>query len=125
MTARKIQIGSRWIGEGETCFIVAEAGSNHNGNLDQALAIIDAAKESKADAVKFQNFRAEKLYPRNAGASDYLPVKKPIYDIVKDMEMPPEWIPVLADYCKARDLVFFSAPFDEESADLQIGRAHV
>ena len=118
MTVRKIQIGSRWIGEGETCFIVAEAGSNHNGNLDQALAIIDAAKESKADAVKFQNFRAEKLYPRNAGASDYLPVKKPIYDIVKDMEMPPEWIPVLADYCKARDLVFFSAPFDEESADL-------
>jgi N-acetylneuraminate synthase len=118
MTARKIQIGSRWIGEGETCFIVAEAGSNHNGNLDQALAIIDAAKESKADAVKFQNFRAEKLYPRNAGVSDYLPVKKPIYDIVKNMEMPPEWIPVLADYCKARDVVFFSAPFDEESADL-------
>ena len=58
MTGRKIQIGSSWIGEGETCFIVAEAGSNHNGNLDQALAIIDAAKESKADAVKFQNFRA-------------------------------------------------------------------
>src|SRR5207247_5065730 len=111
-------MGSRWIGEGETCFIVAEAGSNHNGNLDQALAIIDAAKESKADAVKFQNFRAEKLYSRNAGTSDYLPVKKPIYDVVKDMEMPPEWIPVLADYCKARDLVFFSAPFDAEPAPM-------
>src|SRR5207237_5977336 len=72
----------------------------------------------KADAVKFQNFRSEKLYPRNAGESDYLPVKKPIYDIVKNMEMPPGWVPVLADACKARDLVFFSAPFDEESADL-------
>lgn len=118
MTERRFQIGNRTIGEGMPCFIVAEAGSNHNGSLDNALAIIDAAKEAKADAVKFQNFRAEKLYPRNAGVSDYLPVKKPIYDIIKTMEMPPEWIPVLADYCKARELVFFSAPFDEESADL-------
>jgi sialic acid synthase SpsE len=113
----RIKIGDRWIGEGEPCFIVAEAGSNHDGNLEQALAIIDAAKDAKADAVKFQNFRADKLYPRNAGTSDYLPVKKPIYDIIKSMEMPSEWIPVLADYCKARDLIFFSAPFDEESAD--------
>jgi len=113
----RIKIGDRWIGEGAPCFIVAEAGSNHNGSLEQALAMIDAAKAANVDAVKFQNFSAEKLYPRNAGTSDYLQVKKPIYDIIKNMEMPSEWIPVLADYCKARDLVFFSAPFDEESAD--------
>ena len=118
MTPRQIQIGGRTIGDESPCFIVAEAGSNHNGNLDHALAIIDAAKQSQADAVKFQNFRAEKLYPRYAGTSDYLPVRKPIYDVMKTMEMPPEWIPVLADYCKARDLIFFSAPFDEESADI-------
>ena len=117
MTPRKVRIGDRWIGEGEPCFIVAEAGSNHNGRLDQALAIIDAAKGAKADAVKFQNFIADKLYPHNAGTADYLPVKKPIYDIIKNMEMPIEWIPILADYCKAKDLVFFSSPFDEESAD--------
>lgn len=113
----RIKIGDQWVGEGEPCFIVAEAGSNHNGSLDQALAIVEAAKEARADAVKFQNFRADKLYPRNAGISDYLAVKKPIYEIIKSMEMPPEWIPVLADYCKARNLIFFSAPFDEESAD--------
>jgi N-acetylneuraminate synthase len=118
MTPRQIQIGDRLVGNGSPCFIVAEVGSNHNGNLDQALAIIDAAKESHADAVKFQNFRAEKLYPRSAGTSDYLPVRKPIYDVIKGMEMPPEWVPMLADYCKARDLIFFSAPFDEESADV-------
>jgi N-acetylneuraminate synthase len=117
MTTRTIRIADHSIGEGNPCLIVAEAGSNHNGNLDQALAIIDAAKAANADAVKFQNFRADKLYPRNAGSSDYLPVKKPIYEIIKGMEMPPEWIPVLADYCKARALIFFSAPFDEESAD--------
>ena len=112
-----IRIGPRAIGADAPCFIVAEAGSNHNGDLDQALAMIDTAKAANVDAVKFQNFRAEKLYPRNAGVSDYLPVKKPIYEIIKRMEMPREWVPILADYCKARDLIFFSAPFDEESAD--------
>lgn len=117
MTLGKIQIGDRWVGEGEPCFIVAEAGSNHNGSLDQALAIIDVAKQCKADAVKFQNFRADKLYPRQAGTSDYLLEKKPIYDIMKKMEMPEPWIPVLASHCKAREIIFFSAPFDEESAD--------
>ena len=112
-----IRIGQRAIGADAPCFIVAEAGSNHNGDLEQALAMIDAAKAANVDAVKFQNFRAEKLYPRNAGVSDYLPVKKPIYEIIQRMEMPREWVPILADYCKARDLIFFSAPFDEESAD--------
>ena len=53
MRPRQIQIGGRTIGDGSPCFIVAEAGSNHNGNLDHALAIIDAAKQSQADAVRF------------------------------------------------------------------------
>lgn len=117
MTPRKIRIGDRWIGEGHPCFIVAEPGSNHNGSLEQALAMIDAAKAANVDAVKFQNFRAAKLYLPNAGLSDYLPIKKPIYDIIKSLEMPLEWIPTLKDYCKAKGLMFFSAPFDEESAD--------
>lgn len=114
---KSICIGNRVIGEGAPCFIVAEAGSNHNANLDQALAMIDAAKAANADAVKFQNFRADKLYLKDAGTSDYLPIKKPIYQIIKDMEMPLEWIPTLAEYCNSRDIMFFSAAFDEESAD--------
>lgn len=112
-----IRIGDRLIGGHAPCFIVAEAGSNHNGNLDQALALIDAAKTAQVDAVKFQTFRAEKLYHVNAGVPDYLPVKKPIYDIIRSLEMPFEWIPKLAEYCKSRDIIFFSAPFDEMSAD--------
>ena len=114
---RTIRVGQRVIGLGSPCFLVAEAGSNHNGSLEQALAMIDAAKAANVDAVKFQNFRAAKLYPLNAGISDYLPVKKPIYDIIKSLEMPVEWIPTLADYCKSREVIFFSAPFDEGSAD--------
>jgi sialic acid synthase SpsE len=114
----KIKIGERWVGEGEPCFIIAEAGSNHNGNFEQALCLIDIAAGSGADAVKFQHFKAAKLYPRSAGESDYLQTPKPIYDIIHEMEAPDDWVPKLAAYCRERGVVFLSSPFDEESADL-------
>ena len=114
----RIRIGERWIGEGEPAYIVAEAGSNHNGSFEQALRLIDAAADARADAVKFQQFKAEKLYPRSAGASDYLNTPRSIYDIIHDMETPGDWVPELAGHCRRRGLAFLSSPFDEESADL-------
>lgn len=114
----KIKIGERWVGEGEPCYIVAEAGSNHNGNFEQALRLIDVAVEAGADAVKFQHFKADKLYPRTAGESDYLKTSRSIYDIIHDMETPDAWVPRLADYCRERDIAFLSSPFDEASADV-------
>lgn len=114
----KIKIGERLIGEGEPCYIVAEAGSNHNGSYEQALRLIDAAVEAKADAVKFQHFKAAKLYPRSAGESDYLKTSRPIYDIIHDMETPDVWVPRLAKYCREHNIAFLSSPFDEASADL-------
>ena len=113
----QIKIGSRTIGDGYPCFIVAEAGSNHNGSLDQARGLIDIAAEAGVDAVKFQVFRAAGIYPKNAGTVDYLDIPKPIYQVIKEMEMPYEWIPVLSSYCREKNLVFFAAAFDEESAD--------
>ncbi len=106
------------MGEGEPTYIVAEAGSNHNGNLDQALRLIDAAAEAGTDAVKFQHFKAAKLYPRSAGESDYLQLPRPIYEIIQEMEMPDGWLPRLAGHCRASGLAFLSSPFDEGSADL-------
>ena len=114
----RIKIGDRWIGDGEPVYIVAEAGSNHNGDLEQALKLIDVAAEAGADAVKFQHFKAAKLYPKSAGESDYLKISKPIYDIIHEMETPDEWVPTLADRCKTRGVAFLSSPFDEDSADL-------
>src|SRR5437016_11913540 len=102
----RIKVGNRWIGEGEPCYIIAEAGSNHNGSLEQALALIDVASEAGADAVKFQGFRARTLYPKTAGKSQYLKDERPIYDIVEAMEMPVEWVPILADHCRARSVDF-------------------
>lgn len=115
---RKIQIGPRWIGEGEPCFIIAEAGSNHNGDLARAFRLIDVAKEAGADAVKFQTFKADRIYPRSAGRADYLGERKSIHQIIQEMEMPDDWVPKLADYCRGREIEFLSTPFDERSADL-------
>ena len=114
---KKMRIGERWVGNGEPCFIIAEAGSNHDGKLEQARHLIDVAASAGADAVKFQVFRANRLYPRSAGVSGYLKISKPIYDIIAEMEMPYEWIPELAACCREKGALFLASVFDEESAD--------
>jgi N-acetylneuraminate synthase len=113
----RIKVGDRWIGAGEPCYIIAEAGSNHNGSLEQALALIDVASEAGVDAVKFQGFRARTLYPKTAGKSEYLKDERPIYDIIEAMEMPFEWLPLLANRCRARSVDFLCTPFDEAWVD--------
>ena len=67
--------------------------------------------------MKFQVFRADKLYPKNADLSDYLRISKPIYDIIAEMEMPYKWLPKLAVRCDEKGLLFLASIFDEESAD--------
>ena len=114
----RIEIGKKRVGDGEPCYIVAEAGSNHNGSFEQALRLIDVAAKAGVDAVKFQNFKANKLYPQTAGESDYLEISKPIYEIIKEMEMPDDWLPDLVAYCMEKGVTFLSSPFDEQSADL-------
>ncbi len=114
---KTIKIGSKIIGKGKPTFIIAEAGSNHNGKLEHAKKLIDIATEAGADAVKFQVFRTEKLYPKNAGYADYLKTKKSIYQIIEEMEMPYDWIPKLYEYCKEKGIMFLASHFDEESAD--------
>lgn len=115
---RIVKIDKRSIGDGYACFIIAEAGSNHDGDFKQALALIDVACEADADAIKFQTFKAEKLYTKKAGYADYLKNKKSIYQIIKEMEMPEDWIPRLAKYCQKKGIIFLSTPFDEEAVDL-------
>jgi N-acetylneuraminate synthase len=112
-----LSIGARTIGPDQPCFVIAEAGSNHDGRLAQALEMIDVAADAGADAVKFQLFRASRMYPRTAGVSDYLKSATPIYDIIAAMEMPYEWLPELAGYCAKRRIIFLATAFDEQSAD--------
>lgn len=103
-----IRIGDRVIGEGEPVFVIAEIGSNHNGILDSALFLIDAAVDAGADAVKFQLFKADTLY--NKG-DDY-------YQLFKDNELPREWIPKLAHHASKNGVVFLASVFDTGAVDL-------
>lgn len=117
-TPLKLQVAGKLVGDSEPCFIIAEAGSNHNGRLSQAIELVDVAVDAGADAIKFQSFKAEKLYTKNAGVSRYLETERPIYDIIRDMEMPEDWVPELAGYCQSKGIIFLSSPFDEASADM-------
>jgi len=107
-------IGGQPVGPGEPTFVIAEAGSNHNGDLKTAKELIDAAADAGADAVKFQTFRADNLY-----ADDRERVDEPedsTYTLLENLEQPYEWIPELHEYCQSRDIQFMSSPFDEQSA---------
>ena len=111
-------IGTQPVGPGEPTFIIAEAGSNHNGDLATAKELIDVAVDAGADAVKFQTFRAGNMYVEDSGEVEYLDDDRSIYEIIESMEMPHEWIPELHEYCTERDIYFLSTPFDEQSAEL-------
>lgn len=119
---KQIKVGNKAIGENCPVFIIAEAGANFRisddpkTNFSHALRLIDLAAEAKADAVKFQLYRAEKLYSKKAGSADYLGKNKPIYDIIKEMELPYEWLPKLKKHCDDKGIIFLCSPFDEESS---------
>lgn len=112
----EFRIGDRPIGPDEPTYVIAEAGSNHNGDLKIAKELIDVAADAGADAVKFQTFRAENMYVQESGEVEYLDDERSIYEIIESMEMPYEWIPELYEYCHERGVDFLSTPFDEQSA---------
>lgn len=109
------EIRGRPLGLSGPCFIIGEAGSNHNGSFEQALALIDVAADAGCDAVKFQVFRAKRLYPKTAGQSDYLGDERSIFDIIAAMELPEDWLPRLRERADARELAFIASPFHEEA----------
>jgi N,N'-diacetyllegionaminate synthase len=106
------EIGDTKVGDKHPAFIIAEAGSNHNGDLETAKELIDAAADAGVDAVKFQTFKADKLYTDDREYNDSA------YEVVSDLEMPEEWIPELHNYCRSKGVYFMSTPFDVESVDL-------
>ena len=111
-----MRIGGHGIGEDGT-FVIAEAGSNHDGSLDQAKELIDVAAEAGADAVKFQTFSAETMYSRKGGSVEVGEGERSLYDLVAEMEMPYEWIAELDDYCAGRGVVFMSTPLDDRAIE--------
>lgn len=103
-------------------FIIAEAGVNHNGSLELAKALIDVAAYAGADAVKFQTFKADKLLSKTAQKAQYqkqtTDAAETQYEMIKKLELDEAAHHELIAYCKTKNILFLSTPFDHESIDL-------
>ena len=99
--------------------IIAEAGVNHNGHIEMAKKLIDAAADAGADYVKFQTFKAEKLVTKSVGKADYQ--KKNIgndesqFQMLKKLELSEEDHIELINYCSIKNIKFLSTAFDSDS----------
>ena len=117
----KIKIGNKLIGKGTPCFIIAEAGVNHNGNINLAKRLIDVAKEAGVDAVKFQTFKAENLVTETAEVADYqkknIGKKETQLKMLKKLELREEDFFELRKYCNKKQIIFLSTPHTENAVD--------
>jgi len=104
------------------CFVIAEAGVNHNGSLEIAKKLIDIAVDAGADAVKFQTFRAEKIISKFAPKAKYqkknTDKEESQLEMVKKLQLDASTHKKLIKHCKEKDIIFLSTPFDLESIDL-------
>ena len=102
--------------------IIAEAGVNHNGSVEIAKRMIDAATNAGADAVKFQTFKAEKVVSKFASKAEYQKETtqrdESQLEMIKKLELGPNAHKELIDYCRKNGVMFLSSPFDLESIEL-------
>jgi N,N'-diacetyllegionaminate synthase len=111
-------------------FIIAEAGVNHNGDINLAKQLIDAAAEAGADLVKFQTFNADRQVTHSAKKADYQNVttdsEESQQDMLRKLELSKEMHDELIEHCASRNIGFFSTAFDIESIDLlvSLGQDH-
>lgn len=104
--------------------IIAEAGVNHNGSIDLARKLVDAALDAGADMVKFQTFKASSLVSKTAPKAEYQTkaagARESQFEMIQKLELSAEAHRELLDHCKERGIQFLSTPFDLESADYLI-----
>ncbi len=118
---RPIDFGGRLIGQGHPAFVIAEAGVNHNGDLELGRALIRQAKEAGADAIKFQSYKAGKLATRTAPRYWHEPddPQGSQFDTFARLDtFGPEEHRELFRYAREVGLLCFSAPFDDEAVDM-------
>jgi N,N'-diacetyllegionaminate synthase len=114
----RLSLGDRALGPGAPALLVAEIGSNHDGSLERALALVDAAAGAGADAVQFHSLRAARLLAPRARRADGAWVAAEGHGHLERVELRTEWHATLRDRASARGLVFLSTPFDEQRAEL-------
>ena len=118
----KFVIDGRSIGLGYAPYVIAELSANHNGSIDQALKIIDAAVAGGADAVKLQTYRPDTI-TLDADGPDFriqggLWDGRRLYDLYAEAMLPWEWHKPLFDHARTCGITIFSSPFDPTAVDL-------
>jgi sialic acid synthase SpsE len=114
-----VMLRDRAVGDGTPCYVIAEAGANHNRDLDTAHRLIEVAAEAGADAIKFQTYSGTALYSTKAPRFNYLDDalgSRPVHELIEELALPREWQPILAAHCADVGLEFLSSPFDPEAA---------
>lgn len=116
-----VAIGNGRVGRGAPVFVIAEAGVNHNGDLNNAKRLVEAAVEARADAVKFQSFRAEQIATDSAPKAAYqlqgTSTSESQLEMLRRLELSPGAHRELQAWCHQLGIIFLSTPFDEVSAD--------
>jgi pseudaminic acid synthase len=118
-----VKIGKHIIGVSQPPFIIAELSGNHNGSLDRALMLVDAAAHAGAHAVKLQTYTADTMtIPADRGAFVINDPTSPwngrtLYDLYQEAHTPWDWHKAIFDRAKANDILCFSSPFDSTAVD--------
>lgn len=123
MTSTAIQIGDRWISPDHPPLVIAEMSGNHNQSLDRALAIVDAAAEAGAHALKLQTYTADTI-TLNVRGGDFeirdqasLWAGQNLHDLYAKAHTPWEWHGPIMNRARQRGMLCFSSPFDESAVD--------
>lgn len=121
MNITPISIHTSSIGPGHPCFIIAEAGVNHNGDIALAKQLIRAAKTAGADCVKFQTFKAERVVTATAPKAKYqlktTDPKESQVDMLRKLELPPDAYQELIQVAEEESITLLSTPYNEEDVD--------
>src|SRR3954453_19387240 len=105
-----IETGARPVGGGAPCYVIAEAGANHNRDLGVARELIDVAADAGADAVKFQTYTGAGLYLSKTPQFEYLDDDRSPQELLDAISLPREWQPKLAEHARDKGIHFFSSP---------------
>ncbi len=120
----EIEIGNIKIGAGHKPFIIAEMSGNHNQSLERALAIVKAAADAKADAIKLQTYTADTITINHRGGLFDINDEKSLwngrnlYELYQEAMTPYEWHKPIFDYAASLGIMCFSTPFDENAVDM-------
>jgi N-acetylneuraminate synthase len=120
-----VKLGKRDVGPNEPPYVIAEIGSNHNGDMDLCRQLIDAAADAGADAVKFQSWNESSLianeeYARNTSYADTKRHFGSLLDMVRAYQLTPEQHRIARAHCLTRGIEFCSTPFSSEEVDLLV-----